>query len=205
MSELRSRLMQACTLRRDGVTGVTGVTAVPVTLADTNRYKGYAGYASPVPDRNSGATPRDDDVTGPSRLIRGGRRASLPLHLPEEWQHGLERLAMKPLPAGFSEERWAMGVRWAHRIAREHGLLLFVGGWATEDLFGLHPEAPSSRYDAMGLAFTLREPCRIVMLNRERAVIRNGSGAQSVFYAKQCSSESVPAWTLFELLVPCSS
>ena len=48
----------------------------------------------------------------------------------------------------------------AVRLGRQHirGLFLdrwgseaAVLGWRTEDVFGIHPAAPSARYDAMGL------------------------------------------------------
>jgi hypothetical protein len=81
-------------------------------------------------------------------------------------------------PGGFDAQRWVVGVCWARWIAVDYGLLTFANGWEAVELFGLHPVAPATRYDSMGLAFLLRRSTQILQLNRERAVIRDRSSDQ---------------------------
>jgi hypothetical protein len=137
-------------------------------------------------------------ISSPNRLprdeFRNGALAPIPPGLPASWQAGLEQLALMLPPTGFTEKRWAIGIVWARRIAFEHGPAAFVMGWNAEELFGLHPAAPSARYDAMGLAFTLDETWCVASLNDERAIISHANGTLSTFRRTPHSPESRCAW-----------
>lgn len=169
MSDLRSRLLRACTLQPEAVTGVTGVTAAAVTSSNPNGYKGYTGYASVAGSPGGNAIARRAGVAYEPHPDRWNP-ARVPVGLPKEWRAGLAHLSVMRPPADFTGRRWTVGVWWSRRLAAEHGVAAYVMGWDAEDLFGLHPGCPSSRYDAMGLAFLLGASCRIVSLNNERAV-----------------------------------
>jgi hypothetical protein len=69
MSDLRTRVLRACTLAPGGVTGVTHVTAPSVTPKKLSSYNGYAGYAfegqvrrNDAPGVGKGVTARDEPV-----------------------------------------------------------------------------------------------------------------------------------------------
>jgi hypothetical protein len=108
---------------------------------------------------------------------------------------------MTPPPLlGFTYRRWECGVFWAQRLVESAAPLAAGLGWRAEALFGLHPTAPSARYDAMGLAFLLRSGECIVSLTSTEAVIRGRMGAEQRFTPCRMSQESVPAWRLVSRL-----
>jgi hypothetical protein len=128
--------------------------------------------------------------------VRSSALAPVPSSLPDAWRAGLGQLRFMPPPTGFDTNRWNVGVRWARRIAVEHGPAALVMGWGAEDLFGLHPVAPAARYDSIGLAFVMKETDCIISLNDERAILRSARGTPTSFWLGQRSSESRPAWEL---------
>jgi hypothetical protein len=120
--------------------------------------------------------------------------APIPTGLPQDWREGLAHLPRMVVPTGFSDERWSLGVWWARRLAHEHGPAAFVMGWDAVDLFGLHPIAPSCRYDGMGLTFLLRYGDQLTSLDDERALTQSLSGAMHRVERGQRCAEAVPAW-----------
>jgi hypothetical protein len=84
-------------------------------------------------------------------------------------------------PASIPVDRWQRAVddgcrflgQWA-----EQGL-----GWTADDLFGLHPTAPLSRYDRMGLVWLLRGK-KVVALTAAAATIRTPTGGMLSFYRR---------------------
>ncbi len=116
------------------------------------------------------------------------------------WHDGVQRLmTMPPLP-GFTYRRWERGVLWAQCLAESAASSAADLGWRAEALFGLHPAAPSARYDAMGLAFLIRPGDRIVSLTSTEAIVRGRMGAEQRFTPCRMSQESVPAWRLPSML-----
>jgi hypothetical protein len=75
--------------------------------------------------------------------------------VPRRWAEGYAALSTMPAPTGFSPERWqrivdAVGVfldRWAAEAIR--------CGWSDLDVFGVDPDRPDARFDAMGLVLLL--------------------------------------------------
>ena len=66
--------------------------------------------------------------------------------------------------------------------------------WTDADLFGVHPTAPSARYDAMGLLLLMRGG-EVTHLRQDSAVIRGLSGV-SLVYRKAHRSGAVSVWAL---------
>jgi hypothetical protein len=56
-------------------------------------------------------------------------------------------------------------------------------GWTALDLFGVHPTAPTARFDVMGLIPMLRSRA-VITLTQDSAVIRGRSGAGLVYRRK---------------------
>jgi hypothetical protein len=65
---------------------------------------------------------------------------------------------------------------------------------AAVDVFGVHPQAPSARYDAMGLAFLIGGN-EVVDVAPDRASIRHRSGKLLV-YMRRPHPDNVAAWEL---------
>jgi hypothetical protein len=64
MSDLRTRLLAACTVQIGGVTGVTGVTGHLVTPGNPKGYASYGGYASKAQELRKHGPAGGDGVTG---------------------------------------------------------------------------------------------------------------------------------------------
>lgn len=120
--------------------------------------------------------------------------APVPSGLPQDWREGLVHLPRMAAPTRFSDERWALGVWWARKLAHEHGPAAFVMGWDAVDLFGLHPIAPACRYDGMGLAFLLHWGGTILSLDDERAMTKSVSGAVHRVTRGRTRAEALPGW-----------
>jgi hypothetical protein len=56
-------------------------------------------------------------------------------------------------------------------------------GWSAEDLFGLDPVAPMTRYDTMGLIWSL-QGCPVVALTSDAATIQMPTGNHLRFYRR---------------------
>ena len=76
--------------------------------------------------------------------------------MPRNWAEGFARLDLaSPLP-GFSPACWRQLIDDGGRFLDRWGLEAAALGWRAEDVFGVHPGAPATRYDAMGLVTLIR-------------------------------------------------
>jgi hypothetical protein len=114
--------------------------------------------------------------------------------VPRAWAEGFARLDLASPASGFSDERWRRMIddggrfldQWAHRAA--------ALGWSPLDVFGVHPVAPSARYDAMGLV-PLIGGGDIVTITETSATIRGRSGRELV-YLRRRTADAVTLWEL---------
>jgi hypothetical protein len=81
------------------------------------------------------------------------------------------------------------------RFASQHVVEAVRLGWTAEDLFGLNPYAPATRYDGRGVATMLSEGERVVELTSDAIIIEKPSGAK-VSFQRNNGAPSVPAWKL---------
>jgi hypothetical protein len=105
-----------------------------------------------------------------------GRKPTLPSDCPVQWYAVLMELKSRD-PIEYFPVWWASRVssdadnflsRWGHAA---HQL-----GWTDLDLFGVHPAAPGSRFDIMGL-IPLLQGGYVIALTAEAATIRRPSRA----------------------------
>jgi hypothetical protein len=66
--------------------------------------------------------------------------------------------------------------------------------WSDAELLGVHPRAPTARYDALGLLLLVRGG-EVVELEKDQATIRSKGGARLI-YRKRASAEAIPIWKL---------
>jgi hypothetical protein len=111
-----------------------------------------------------------------------------------EISDGFAALAKMAPPAGFSADRWTTIVDAIRRFDSEHVVEAIRLGWTAEDLFGMNPYAPATRYDGRGVATMLSEGDRVVALSSDVIVIeRNGA---KLSFRRNNGAPSVPAWKL---------
>ncbi len=99
-----------------------------------------------------------------------------PEGIPQEWLAGLQRLDAMPPPAAFTDERWAQLIADAHGFIDRWGRTAAQFGWSTLDLFGVHPLASITRYDAKGL-IPLLGGNSVIAVSEYTATIRMPSGS----------------------------
>jgi hypothetical protein len=99
-----------------------------------------------------------------------------PERVPLSWSEGVARLRAMEIPDCFSAARWRYIVDDAAAFLNQWGATAANRGWSIHDLFGVHPAAPTVRFDAMGLIPLLHgDP--VVALTETTATIRKVSGS----------------------------
>jgi hypothetical protein len=83
----------------------------------------------------------------------GGRRISF--DVPAEYVQRLAEL-QRACPEGVPPDRWHLCLEDSAKFFARWGRQAQKLGWSSQDLFGLHGEAPMARYDEMGLLWTLK-------------------------------------------------
>jgi hypothetical protein len=117
--------------------------------------------------------------------------------LPREIVEGLERLRCTQPPKGYHPDRWVASVKCAVRLASDWASIALQVGWSIEELFGLDPDAPDTRLDVKGLAFSLTDNQSVVAITSQAATIRcTKTGAILRFYRTIGATRSIPAWEL---------
>jgi hypothetical protein len=92
-------------------------------------------------------------------------------------------------PASIPVDRWQRAVDDGCRFLGQWAEQAEALGWTADDLFGLHPAAPLTRYDRMGLVWLLRGK-KVVALTAAAATIRTATGCTLSFYRKVRIKES---------------
>jgi hypothetical protein len=111
-----------------------------------------------------------------------------------DWAESFARLDLAAPPPDFSYDGWRTVVndggrfldQWADEAARL--------GWQAADVFGVHPIAPSARFDAMGLVPIIRGG-DVTAINERSATIRS-PGGQFLIYMRRPSGGAVCLWEI---------
>jgi hypothetical protein len=199
MSDWGARLVR---LAQGALPSEKGVTPVM-------RRNGHSRYVSEVPvvtpvtpvTPSRGSFPKEtkkggvtDGVTLPDEVAERAALIEYGVGVPREWAEGFARLDLGNPPAGFNDARWRLllddGGRFLDGWAGEAARL----GWQTTDVFGIHPLAPSARFDAMGLVPVINGG-EVVAITERSATIQSPGGSKLV-YMRRPSSAGVCLWEL---------
>ncbi len=105
---------------------------------------------------------------------------AVPDGVPEAWVQGVcDLLAMPPHPA-WKEDDWHTLQEDALRFLQKWAGQARRLGWEALDLFGVHPTAPTARFDCMGLVPLLRGRA-VLALTDDSAAIKTASGGSLTF------------------------
>jgi hypothetical protein len=116
---------------------------------------------------------------------------------PSEWQAICEELKRSEPPSWASAERWRELVADAESFLAAWGKTADRLGWTTLDLFGVHPTAPATRFDVMGLIPILRgrsvcdlsdKTATIECESRAKLIFHRSTGAGAVFITESTAS-----------------
>ena len=146
--------------------------------------------ASPGPSTPIGAPNTEADFEERAAIIEDGSG------VPREWAEGFARLDLSNRPRGFTVERWRQLIDDGGRFLDRLGSKALSLGWKAEDVFGVHPTAPSARYDLMGLV-PLISGGVVVSVSDDRAAIRHSSGSE-VVYLRRPIAGAIALWELIE-------
>lgn len=110
----------------------------------------------------------------------------------QAWSAGLATLdPADPLP-GYSTRRWRQLIEDGHRFLETWDQAAIRLGWGTFDLFGVHAQAPATRFDVIGLVPLIRGGAVTDLVER-RATILMPSGSQ-LTYLKRRNRGAVAVW-----------
>ena len=126
-----------------------------------------------------------------------GERAALVEYgarVPREWAEGFARLDCTKPPAGMALGRWKQILndgglfldQWAHKAA--------ALGWSVVDVVGVDPDAPTARYDNMGLVPMIGGH-RVVAINADGARLEIGPGRFQT-HRRRLNPGAVALWEL---------
>ena len=116
--------------------------------------------------------------------------------VPELWVMGFSRLCAMPRPREFSEAFWLRLIDDAGQFLGVWGHKAAALGWASEDLFGVHPAAPAARQDAKGLILLLNGSS-VEALSETTCSLRATSGSRHTYRRQLLGRpEQVLIWDL---------
>lgn len=104
---------------------------------------------------------------------------------PADWHAILAELERQSCPDWLSPDRWNHVLPDAESFLKCWGSAARLLGWTALDLFGVHPLAPSARFDVMGLLL-LTQGGAVVALTADGATIRRSAG--SVLTYRRCTT-----------------
>jgi hypothetical protein len=121
------------------------------------------------------------NVTAVTAGFEGHAAGSLPYDCPSEWRAICNELKHSEPPSWASTDRWSELVADAEAFLTAWGLTADRLGWTTLDLFGVHPTAPTARFDVLGLIPIL---CgrRVCVFTEQTATIECRSGAKQTHH-----------------------
>ena len=113
---------------------------------------------------------------------------------PSQWVRGLATLEPECPAPNFSREEWQQLIEDGKAFLAEWDSAAAKLGWSDFDLFGVHPVAPTARYDVMGL-IPLMRGSRVVAVDEQSATIRSRRGSL-LTYLRRPSAGAVLVWNL---------
>ena len=114
--------------------------------------------------------------------------------VPAEWLEGYAILREMAPPETWPPSQWPKTVCTAGWFLECWGATAAALGWATLELFGVHPRVPYRRLDYMGLALSDRAE-RIAVMTEAEARLRHRASDLGHF-RKPVSGDAIPIWAL---------
>jgi hypothetical protein len=119
-------------------------------------------------------------VTRGTPDLEQGQKIEQATGIPLSWYAILAELKRQDCPDWLSLRWWTEVPSDAERFLAGQGGAAHGLGWTELDVFGVHPVAPSCRYNAMGLVFFIQGG-EVVGMTENTATIRRRSGSVLTF------------------------
>lgn len=104
-------------------------------------------------------------------------------NIPRAWAEGYARLSLMSRPKTYPDRRWREIVDDAGCFLDRWAATAYRLSWPTEDIFGIHPIAPVTRVDALGLVMVLHGR-EVVDVTETFVEIKCDSGSNLRFYRR---------------------
>jgi hypothetical protein len=177
---------------------VTVVTK-PQNLREHKDLRGYTERAAWLQDTRQGHRPDPNLVAAKGQLTQAVAESGYQVTRLQESSNDMA-IARMPYaaslataeadcPAGMDAGRWRQAIEDARAFILRWGSDAQRLGWSAAELFGLHPTAPSCRYDEMGLIWLINGG-EITELSQGQAAIQHPSGAILKFYRRRPKENS---------------
>lgn len=178
-------------LKNSGPSGPTGPTMAKPLISNDKVGTSRRNDVGPVENewshqaRASGPGKRRENqslkgtgTTGTSgtSLFAGGEDQCEQGGSPPKWHAILADLERQSCPDWLSPDRWNEMLSDAENFLSRWGAAAHSLGWTALDLFGVHPLAPASRFDVMGLLL-VTQGGTVVVLTADAATLRRTTGA----------------------------
>ena len=119
--------------------------------------------------------------------------------VPEEWAVGYGSLQgwmpQSLLDGGYTPERWQRVIDDGGKFLDQWGAQAAALGWNAADVFGVHPDAPTTRIDAMGLVFLI-DGRTVQAITAQSARLVNERGGALTYYRRTSSQKGMPVWSI---------
>jgi len=178
-------------LKNSGPTGPSGPTPAKALISNDkagtsrpddlgpfeNERSRYTGASGPGKDcEKQSLTGAGTSGTTGTSIFTGSEDQSDRGGSPAEWHAILAELERRSCPDWLTPDQWDAVLSDAENFLSRWGAAAHSLGWTALDLFGVHPEAPSARFDVMGLVLLI---CggEVIVLTASSATIRRTSGS----------------------------
>ncbi len=116
------------------------------------------------------------DLPDKSPLVRRVVLLAVPDGVPEEWVQGVADLMVMPPHPAWKDGDWHILQEDALRFLQKWPGQARRLGWEALDLFGVHPTAPTARFDCMGLVPLLKGRPMLALTDDSAAIKAASSG-----------------------------
>src|SRR5438105_794123 len=131
-----------------------------------------------------------DDLDERAALIEFGA------NVPRRWAEGYAALCSMAPPSGFPPDRWQRIVDAAGSFLDGWAAKAIACGWTDLDIFGVDPDRPDARFDAMGLGLLL-DRCEIVCIDEAGAdLVFPPGGARQRYRRRPLPRHTISLWDL---------
>jgi hypothetical protein len=139
-----------------------------------------------APEKEFGADAGADDYQLP--VVEGDdfeERAAIIEYgagVPRQWAEGYAALSTMAAPTGFSPARWQRIIDATGTFLDRWAAEAIECSWSALDVFGVNPDRPTARFDAMGLVLLL-DRCSVVSIDEHGADLLTKTGAPALLQA----------------------
>lgn len=150
--------------------------------------------ATPARDRGPADKVADDSFEGEQFKERAAL-IEFGAGVPRAWAEGFARLDLATPADGFDLDHWRTLIDDGGKFLDKWGTQAAKLGWSAEDVFGVHPLAPATRYDTAGLILLI-DGGEVVAIDAKSASIKTMGSGSILIYLRKPRQGAITLWEL---------